>query len=224
METWKTIEGFEGYEVSDQGNVRNKKTEHVLKPYDKDGYCKVEIRTPNNTHSKQFVHRLVANAFILNPDCLPQINHINGIKHDNRECNLEWCTNMQNAQHAWEVLGKDHRRKVILDERIEFDSVADAARYLNTNYKHVFHALNHSSTNTIKGHVIRYIEDEPIKHEPYNAMSTAKPVVIDGVYYPSLSQAAKALGMQQGNLVGALNGKNKKFMREHEAYFVNEAV
>lgn len=74
------------------------------------GYCRVTLRI--NEKSKRFcIHRLMAMAFIPNPDSLEQVNHINGIKTDNRICNLEWVSRSQNLIHAYRVLGSYHHSK-----------------------------------------------------------------------------------------------------------------
>jgi NUMOD4 motif/HNH endonuclease len=111
IETWKDIEGYERlYQVSNLGQVRslNRKDtngnrqllEKILKPSKtKKGYLRVCLCV--NSVIKTFsVHRLVAIEFIPNSDNKPEINHINGIKHDNSVNNLEWATARENRLHA----------------------------------------------------------------------------------------------------------------------------
>lgn len=90
MEMWKTIEGFDNYKVSTLGRVINVKTGKVLIPFTtKNGYLMVSP-SRGGVSCKRYVHRLVVETFIPNEDKSLQVNHINGIKLDNRLENLRW--------------------------------------------------------------------------------------------------------------------------------------
>lgn len=95
MKELKEYEGvFVEKDTKDRGaNIFYKGKE--LKQYDNHGYRRVYIGRKNLS-----VHRLVAMAFIKNPHNYPEVNHLNGVKCDNRVANLEWCTHLQNHQHA----------------------------------------------------------------------------------------------------------------------------
>ena len=87
-ELWLTIEEAPNYEISNQGRVRNKKTQRILNPgaYGATGYKQVNMAIPSegNKQKKRYIHRLVAQYFIPNPENKREVNHINGDKLDNR--------------------------------------------------------------------------------------------------------------------------------------------
>ena len=100
MEIWKDIDGYDGkYQVSTWGRVRNAKTGKIKKQYyNEKGYLKVQLCFKGKI-KKHRVNRLVAQAFVLNPYDLPQVNHKDGNKENNSFTNLEWTTNEINQKH-----------------------------------------------------------------------------------------------------------------------------
>lgn len=107
-EIWKEIAGFENYYmVSSMGNVKSlgysKRPAQTKRQYLlKNGYLQARIWL-NGKVAQIGTHRLVAIAFIPNPDKKSQVNHINGVKADNRAENLEWSTQAENTQHAYDT-------------------------------------------------------------------------------------------------------------------------
>ena len=103
LEIWRQIKDYPRYSVSNLGRVKNNDTDKVLKGYaDYKGYQRVCIHCRGERIRKDLkVHRLVAEAFVPNPDNKPQVNHIDGNKQNNAASNLEFCTNQENQLHAY---------------------------------------------------------------------------------------------------------------------------
>ncbi|MBO7715676.1 MAG: HNH endonuclease [Methanobrevibacter sp.] len=112
MNQLKQIKDFPGYFVSNDGYIYSNHYGYLrqMKTHrDKDGYVKISL-WKNNKGQIKSVHRLVAEAFIPNPENKPQVNHKNGIKNDNRIENLEWTTASENIIHSFRVLKRKPSR------------------------------------------------------------------------------------------------------------------
>jgi hypothetical protein len=99
-QTWKKIEGFNHYLINRMGEIYSEKRDMIMNSHIKNGYTYISLRTPDKKKKSFRVHRLVAMAFIDNPDNKPQVNHINADKQDNTVENLEWCTMEENIEHS----------------------------------------------------------------------------------------------------------------------------
>ena len=183
-EIWKDIEGYEGkYQVSSFGRVRSLDrmvpTVHnatrmvkgkTLTPWtDRYGYHHVNLWRDCKMKSQQ-VHRLVAAAFIKNPDGLPEVNHKNEDKTDNRVENLEWCNTDYNINYgnrtkkvsatriSQAILGKGVEQLTISGEHVRtYDSIREASRATGAD-KAVIVRCCKGKTQTAGGYRWRYLE------------------------------------------------------------------
>lgn len=143
-EEWKDIKGFEGlYQISSSGKVKalprrkncNKGfgtiKEHLMKynTYGNCPYARVPLTDKNHIKKYYLVHKLVAQSFIPNPNNLPQINHKDGDKLNNRVENLEWCTISYNIKHAYD----NGLRITIKQLAYELEDLKDKVRQLEQN-------------------------------------------------------------------------------------------
>ncbi|XCH79055.1 MAG: NUMOD4 domain-containing protein [Candidatus Dehalobacter alkaniphilus] len=131
MEQWKDVIGYEGlYQVSNLGNVRSLNyknmgfAQNIVPKRTNKGYLQVHFK--KNGILKAFtIHRLVAMAFIPNEQDLPQINHINENKQDNRVENLEWCTCRYNVKYSldrWLETRSRPRKRARSESIVQLDS------------------------------------------------------------------------------------------------------
>lgn len=171
MEQWRIIKENDNYMVSNSGRIRRINSEHDKTPQDKHGYLSVDLYK-NGRCSKRSIHRLVAQEFIANPYNKPEVNHIDGNKHNNHVSNLEWVTKKENCRHAWDnglvrpsygMLGKTNPnsgRKGIPIRIVEtgevFDTLKECEEAINGNGRHINDCLR-GRQRTHRGYHFEYV-------------------------------------------------------------------
>ena len=141
IEIWRDVVGYEGlYKVSNLGNVKKCLSGRILKSSnDKYGYKQIHL-CKNGVQKTYKVHRLVAQAFLPNPNNLPQVNHKDENKLNNNVSNLEFCTNYYNRHYGTciERMAKAHKKPILQynkNENLlnEYPSIIDASKNTGIN-------------------------------------------------------------------------------------------
>lgn len=150
-EIWKKAKGYENFEVSSIGRIKNKALNLIKKQRtSKNGYLIVTLKENGIQHT-EYVHRLVAKAFIDNPHNLPAVNHIDENRQNNRVENLEWCDTRYNNCFAGRAIriGEHHKKHSPLRKQIRnadtgemFPSVREAARQTGVSCTAILACLN----------------------------------------------------------------------------------
>ena len=178
-EEWVPIKNYEKYSVSRSGKVKNNETKRVFNPKKTNkGYFSVTLKGKDNKYHAFLIHRLVAQAFIPNPDNLSIVNHIDENRKNNSASNLEWVSLLENSRHG----SSSHR--IGLRHSIPVNEYDEDGKYLRTwkSYKHVKLVYKTRITSSIKngyccGHLFRPYKnsitdlcpEEIPKHKPKRA-------------------------------------------------------
>ena len=194
MEVWKDIEGYEGaYQVSNYGRVRSldrivvREDGVVLKYKGKilkggkypNGYLFCHLGHKRNIGQKsKLVHRLVAEAFIPNPDNKPQVDHINGLKNDNRAENLRWVTQTENNLN--ETTNVKHRTGLKLSEKAKKAREKATIIAANKNKKTVFMYSLEGELEAVYNSVIEAANDNNCHPQNISACCSGKKKNIKG--------------------------------------------
>lgn len=158
MEVWLQIPDYPNYDVSSEGQVRNRITGRVLKQANVKGYRRVVLCDEDGHHPKA-VHRLVADTFYDGDHEGLEVNHIDGRKANNFLGNLEWCTSSENRRHAFRTgLQKaSHSKQIMIIETGEvFDSISDCARYIRGDFRNISACLR-GKQKSHRGYHFEYV-------------------------------------------------------------------
>lgn len=113
------------YYATNEGEIYSAHSKRILKKTESNvGYFKVSLRIDGKTKC-EFVHRLIALAFIDNKDNLPVVNHKDGDKLNNKPSNLEWCTDQTNSDHAWNTGLCTHKGIAHPDSKFTEDQIRE---------------------------------------------------------------------------------------------------
>lgn len=166
QEEWKSILEATNYEVSNFGNVRNKTTLQILKGrLSKSGYCQVSLKiNDTNKFSNRYIHRLVAQYWINNPENKKEVNHKDGNKLNNNVANLEWVTSSENQKHRHSIgINKTSQRKIGKFTKegeliAKYNSIKEAAEVENNGIRISIDNVLQGKRYTLKGFVWKYLD------------------------------------------------------------------
>lgn len=161
MEIWKKIVGHANYSVSNKGRVRNDKTNKILALGDNGkGYLYARLMA-NGRCYKYYVHRLVAQSFIPNPNNLSDVNHIDENKSNNHVDNLEWLSHRDNMMHGTARARRLHnlsgpnKPKQVCVDGVQFISTTTASEFIGCPHSTLRNALRRGQTE-FNGHKISF--------------------------------------------------------------------
>ena len=175
----KVLDLFSGYTIREDGEIRSRFGRVVKQRHDGPGYARVEL-WQNGKGRKYLVHRLLAQAFIPNPEGKPQVNHIDGNKANNALENLEWVTQSENQLHAYRAglqagykkptpLSDDHKqaicgsrwrgtKRIYHAEGLIFDCPKEAASRFGLNRQSFYNRANSENFPSWKIEVQREVK------------------------------------------------------------------
>lgn len=158
-EIWKDIPHYEGrYLISNYGRVFSLLSNKILAVrQNDDGYIVISLNTKDQKRKTERVHRLVALAFIENPENKPEVNHINCIRNDNRVDNLEWVSREENNAYTSKCGNKGWHKVLCIETGEIFNSATEAANKNGGDKGNIRKAARSNGKNSVYGYRYKYI-------------------------------------------------------------------
>lgn len=223
---WKK---YYNYEVSNEGQIRNKVTKQILKGnIKKTGYLEYCLYIENE---KKYLlgHRLVAKLFLDNPNNYSQVNHIDGNKLNNNVNNLEWINSKGNNQHAWDNnLNKPHILRPVKQYNLKheflkiFNSISEAQKATGATK---IREVANGNRKTSGGYIWEWVED----FQPEDRGKAKKVAMLDDNFkilkiFDSVSEAARQTGANRKGISAVCLGKQKKCFNFYWKFFNEDIV
>lgn len=230
---WKEIENLEKYLVSDTGLIQNKKTGNIIKPaLTNNGYQMVSLYIGKGKSKRFYVHRLVAIAFLPNPDNLTDVNHKDYDKQNNSVNNLEWCTRSDNLKHSYnyenrnknrehakELAEKNHEKmkikviqKALSGEFIaEYNSLREAEEKTGIPIQNIS-SVTQGKRRSAGGYIWERSDGIDFEYNPTKHFSAVQQLDLNNnviAEYYSMADAARATGINSNNISAVCTGKRK---------------
>lgn len=236
---WKEYPKNIKYEVSDDGLVKNKERQRILKSNKmKNGYLSVSLRQEDGSYKLVYVHRLVAETYLPNPENKSDVNHKDGNKLNNHLDNLEWATRSENLKHAYNIGLKENNREIarnlcLTNEKIlqhreeskvqiqqldetnnliaEYASIAEAAEATGIVKQNIA-AASLGQRRTAGGFKWKRINHDEQVLPPKIKERAVRQIDFDGNVvnnFPSIAEAGRKTGIDAKNIQAVCAGKRK---------------
>lgn len=178
----KSTELTPNHLVTELGEVFNKNGNKLQQQISRDGYKVVSVTRENKT-KKFYVHRLVALAYIPNPENKPCVNHIDGDKTNNHVSNLEWCTYSENSKHSFEMglqkprRGEENASAILTEEQVHKICKLLEEGYRNPDIAKMFDVENYFIVNIRSKNTWKHISDQ------YNIQARSLAISLETIHW-----------------------------------------
>lgn len=220
---------FENYYIKNNGKIFNSKNKELKQRKTNDGYLQINLFI-NKKYYTYRIHRLIALTFIPNPENKPYVNHINGIKTDNRVENLEWVTHLENCIHAIE--NKLYKRNILnTKESLEIIDlynnnifhIDEIKSIYNIDYSQIYFLFN---SNKTKKNINKNI-NKKLFFKSFDSYNRDEKIINEFLpgYNGNIKEICKKYNLKKSQVYNIVKSKNKRINQNEiieEFYFLKD--